>query len=301
MNMKLFSGGANRSLSEKIADKLDVKLGNCLVENFPDDEVHIEVFEDIHGADIYLIQPTCPPVAHNLLELVLLADACRRAGAARITGIVPYFGYARQDRRVSGREPVGAGVVSNMLSAALDRIVVVDLHTEAIEGFFSIPMEQKTAVPILADMLKTRNPEKSVLVAPDLGAVKLVHRYADILNWPVAYVYKQRLTGEKVDVKSIIGTVAGLEPIVVDDMISTGGTMVSTANALLERDCIPEITLVASHGLFVGKSLERFSQLPIKEIIVTDSVASALENFSHPVRKAGLADLLARSVLKLKS
>jgi ribose-phosphate pyrophosphokinase len=299
--MKIFAGRANTVLAASVADKLGVRTGNCLVESFPDDEIHIEIFEDVQGSEVYLIQPTCPPVADNLLELILLADACRRAGAARVTGIVPYFGYARQDRRVYGREPVGARVVSSMLATTLDRIVVVDLHTEAIEGFFSIPMDQQTAVPLLADLLKNRKPENAVIVAPDLGAVKLAHRYADILDWPVAYVYKKRISGEIVDVKGIIGEVAGLEPVLVDDMISTGGTMISTATALLERGCKPEFTFVASHGLFVGNALERFSRFQVREVLVTDSVPEPAEGFPFPVRKAGLADLLAKSILKLNS
>jgi ribose-phosphate pyrophosphokinase len=295
----LLSGRANPVLAREIAQVLNMKLGQCNIESFPDGEIHVEVLEDLMGCDVFLIQPTSPPVAENLLELLLLSDAARRSGAAHITGIIPYFGYARQDRRSGHGEPVGGRVVADILCMGLDRIITIDLHKPTLEGFFSVPVEHLSAIELIAKTLIESLPPNPVLVAPDLGAAKLANTYADILNIPVAYIYKIRESGEKVSIRNIVGDVAGFSPILVDDMISTAGTMIKAMEALIAQKCRDEITLVATHGLFVGDGPKKISLFPVSKIIVTDSIVQKNHQISLPIHVVGLKTLLAKAIKRL--
>ena len=295
----LLSGRANPSLAEEIAQVIGIQPGKCKIESFPDGEIHVEIHEDLSGCDVYLIQPTSPPVAENLLELLLMADAAGRSEAARITGIIPYLGYARQDRRSAPGEPIGGRVAADILSNAMDRIITVDLHKPSLEGFFSVPVEHLSAIELIAACLKNFLPENPVLVAPDLGAAKLVNTYADILKIPVAYIYKVRETGEKVSIRNIVGDVAGFSPIIVDDMISTAGTMIQAMEAILLQKCRPEIMLVATHGLFVGKAPSKINSYPVSKIFVTDSIMQDKNPFGLPIHVVGLKTVLAKAVKRL--
>ncbi len=295
----LISGRSNPALTNQISQVMGVQAGKCDIESFPDGEIHVEIKEDILGSDVYLIQSTSPPVSENLLELLLMADAARRAGAAQVTGVIPYMGYARQDRRITTGEPVGGRVAADMLSTFLDRIVSVDLHKSTFEGFFSCPVEHLSAISLLAETIKETLPKNPVLVAPDLGAAKLVNTWADILDIPVAYIYKVRESGDKVTVRNIVGNVDGCSPILVDDMISTAGTMVKAMQALLSQSCRPDITLIATHGLFVGEGPEKILSFPVSRIIVTDSIMQTEKQLDLPVQVAGLKRLLANAIKKL--
>jgi ribose-phosphate pyrophosphokinase len=205
------------------------------------------------------------------MELLFLADACRRAGAARLTAVVPYFGYARQDRRASGREAVGAGIIARLIeTAGFSRIVAIDLHAPEIEGFFRIPLEHLSGTRLLAEAVRPTG--DSVIVAPDLGAVKLAERYQAFLHLPVVVLHKVRLTGADVSLRSIIGDVKNRAPIIVDDMITTGGTIEAAVKGLLEAGCQPDVSVVATHALFVGPALARLQALPIHQLICTNSV-----------------------------
>jgi ribose-phosphate pyrophosphokinase len=297
--MLLFSGRANGPLTRAVAADLRMEPGRCIIENFPDDEIRVQVEEDVQGRDIYLLQPTCPPVAIHLLELLLLADACRKAGARRLTGIIPYYGYARQDRRSRSGEPLTARLLADLLCTRLDRLVVLDLHNPAIEGFFPVPVEQLSAVPLLSEALRPTISEEHLLVAPDLGAVKLAQRYADRLGLPLAYVHKERQSGAQVTVRHVIGEVAGRKPIIIDDMISTGGTVVSTIKMLLEKGCRPEVTVVASHSLLVGQAVARLAQLPIRRLVTTDSLPQP-PGRPFAVEVISLRGLLAETVVRLR-
>lgn len=296
----LLAGSANRPLASALADSLAVSLGECLVERFPDGEIHIELRADVRERDVYLVQPTRPPVGEHLLELMLLADACRRSGAKRLTAVIPYFGYARQDRRQLGREPLGARVVADAISSAgIDRVVAVDLHSPTVEGCFHLPLEHVTAVPLLADRL--RSPEKqAVVVSPDLGGVKLAERYARQLGLPVAVVHKQRLSGTEVSARAVVGDVSGLAPLVVDDMISTGGTMVAAIEALLQHGCAADVTVCASHGLFVGPAAERLARLPIRRVLTTDSIPPP-DGLPLPLERVSLAPALAEAIRRMSA
>ncbi|MBI4322551.1 MAG: ribose-phosphate pyrophosphokinase, partial [Chloroflexi bacterium] len=199
MKITLFSGTANPTLAGAVAAKLGLGLGSLLVDRFPDGELHVSLRESVRGLDVYLLQPASPPVAENLVELLLMADACRRSGAAHVTAVVPYLGYARQDRRVKDGEPIGARVVADAIaSGGVQRLIVVDLHNPALEGFFGVPLEHLSAVSLLAEALRPMLPQRAVLVAPDLGAVRLAELYAVLLDLPAATVHKVRLSGEQV-------------------------------------------------------------------------------------------------------
>jgi ribose-phosphate pyrophosphokinase len=297
MQRTLFAGSANPSLADAVARELGFRLGERDLRRFPDGELHVEIRESVRGHDVYLIQPTSPPAEGHLLELLMLADAANRAGAARLTAVVPYLGYSRQDRRASGREAVGGRLVADLLGLGglLRRVVAVDVHSSAIEGFFGTPLEHLSAVPLLVDRIRSYATANGVVVAPDLGAAKLAERYAAPLGLPAAMVHKTRLSGSDVRVRSVTGDVRGHAPILVDDMISTGGTVEAAMEALLAGGCEPEFTVVASHGLFVGPAVERLKAAPLKRIIVTDSVAAA-EGLPLPLEVVSLAPLLAEAV-----
>lgn len=296
----LFSGRAHPDLAAAVASDLGMDLSRCAVEDFPDDEVRVEIQEDVEGRDAFILQPTSPPAASRLLELMLMADACKRAGALRVIAIVPYFGYARQDRRARAGEPVGARLIAELLESRIDRTVTVDLHTAAIEGFFRTPVESLSAIPLLAEALRDGVSRSSVLVAPDLGAVKIARRYAEVLDLPVAHVHKSRLSGSEVQVREIAGEVKSRRPVIVDDMISTGATLASAMKALMDKGCVPEFTIAATHGLLVGDAARSLASFPLSRILLTDSVPEP-DLGTLPVRVVGLKRTLAEAIRKLSS
>jgi len=299
MVLTLLSGGANLPLAEAVAQTLGLPLGVTSLHRFPDGELHVAVRDSLRGHDVYLLQPTSPPFETHFLELLLLADACLRAGAARLTAVVPYFGYARQDRRASGREPVGARLIADLFSAAgIQRLVTIDLHSPTLEGFFSFPLEHLTAVPELAGAMGNGSRER-VVVAPDLGAARLADRFGRALDLPVAMVHKTRITGEEVLVRGVTGDVAGRAPIIVDDMISTGATIAAAVAALREAGCRPPITVVATHALLVGGAVARLQQLPFERMIVTDSVAIPPAAVALPLHVVSVASCVAQSIGRL--
>ena len=299
MTLTLFAGTANPGLGAATAGRLGVAPGACAIRVFPDGELHVEIRESVRGHDVYLLQAAGPPAERHLLELLLLADACRRAGAARVTAVLPYFPYARQDRRAIGREAIGARVVADLLAAGdLARIVAVDLHSAAVEGFLAPPLDHLSAVPVLAAALRDDPPERGIVVAPDAGAAHLAERYAYALRLPMAIVQKVRLSGSDVAVRSVTGDVAGRAPVIVDDMISTGGTVAATAAALLAAGCQPALTVVATHGLFVGPARERLASLGLRRLIVTDTLPAA-DLPGLPVCVVSVAPLVADAIARL--
>jgi ribose-phosphate pyrophosphokinase len=271
MTLTVIAGSGNVSLATSIADELGVELCRRTAERFADGELHVKLEQSVRGHDVYVIEPTSDPVDEHVMELLFLADACRRAGAARLTAVVPYFGYARQDRRASGREPVGARVIASLIeTAGFSRVVAVDLHAPEIEGFFRIPLEHLSATQLLAEAVRTIS--DAVIVAPDLGAVKLAERYQAVLHLPVVVLHKTRITGSEVSLRSIIGDVEDRAPIIVDDMITTGGTIEAAVKGLLEAGCKADVSVLATHALFVGPACERLRALPIQQLIGTNSV-----------------------------
>jgi len=300
MEITLLTGTANPSLAARIAAQLDVPLGQSTIAHFPDGELHVELEESVRGRAVYIVQPTSAPVADHLLELLLLADASHRAGAATVSAVVPYFAYARQDRRAQGREAVAARVLADLLAAGhIQRVLALDLHTATLEGFFAVPLEHLSAVPRLIEAVRPLAGANGVVVSPDLGAVKLAERYAGALAMAVAVVHKTRLSGLEVRAQGVIGEVRGRIPIVVDDMISTAGTAAAAIECVLAAGALPEVTLVASHGLFVGPAVERLRALPIHRLVTTDSVPLPA-SMPLPLEVVGLDELLADAIRRLE-
>jgi ribose-phosphate pyrophosphokinase len=300
MSLEIVTGSSNYALAEEVAKNLGVELVPRILERFPDGELNIEIKQSVRGCDVYMIEPTCPPVDEHFFELFLLADACRRAGATHLTAVIPYFGYARQDRRAHGREPVSLRLLADLIAAsAVQRVVVVDFHSRAVESAFAVPVEHVSAISILANAVRPSVHKDGVVVSPDLGAVKMAEHYARLLGLSVAIIHKTRISGAEVTVQRIIGDVRDREIVVVDDMITTGGTIEKAIKALLDAGCSSSgIKVVASHGLFVGNAADRLAQLPIEKIYVSDSVPRP-ERSPLPLQVSSLAPLLAETIHRL--
>jgi ribose-phosphate pyrophosphokinase len=297
VSLRIVGGSANRRLATEVAATLCPRLVACELDRFPDGELRPSV-GNVRGDDVYVIQSTGPPVNEHLVELLLLLDACRRAGAGTITAVVPYFGYARQDRRGRPGQAVGSRVVADLLaSAGADRLVVVDPHTPTLEAMCSIPVEMVTAVPVLAGALQAGLLSNAVVMAPDLGAVKLAERYASLLSRPVAVVRKTRVSGAAVQADELVGDVQDRAAVIVDDMISTGATIEAAAGLARAHGATDEITVVATHGLLVEHADERLAAAGIGRLHVADTVpvsrAHALPVEVHSVA-AVLADTISR-------
>ncbi len=297
MSLRIVAGTANVSLAVDVAAALSCELTACKVERFPDGELRPAV-ANVRGDDVYVVEPTGPPVSENVVELLLLLDACRRAGAERVTAVVPYFGYARQDRRSKAGEAVGARVIAGALvSAGAQRIVIVDPHTTALEAMCSVPVEMLTAVPVVAGALSSELAEDAVVVAPDFGAIKLAQRYAALVARPVAIVRKTRLSGAAVRAEELVGQVEGRSALIVDDMISTGSTIEAAAHVLRAHGATGDIVVATTHGLFVPPAPARLAGLASR-LIVTDSVPGG----DHPelrIEVHSIASLLADAIGRL--
>jgi ribose-phosphate pyrophosphokinase len=295
----LLSGSAHGRLAESLARELECEPGACLLRRFPDGEQDVEVQAAVRGLDVFVVQPLGPPVGEHLIELLLLADACRRAGAASVVAIVPYVGFARQDRVAKEGRPLAARVLGDVLGAGRFRqVIAVDLHSAVAASCIDAPVAHLTAVPALAAALRASLREGSVVVAPDLGAVKLAETFARLLGLPLAVVSKIRVSPLAVSVRSVVGDVRGKRPLVVDDMISTGATLAAALDALLENGCLPEVTLAATHGLFVGGAAERLSRPEVVRVLASDSLPPS-PGAPACLEIVGLAPLLAEAVRRI--
>lgn len=298
----IYSGTANIELAEAIAARLGEPLGRRELRRFPDGETHVQIEQSIRGRDIYIVQPTSPPVNENLVELLIMIDAFHRASAGQITAVLPYYGYARQEKKSTGREPISARLVADLIATAgADRVVAIDLHAPAIQGFFSIWMDHLTAVPILAGYLRTVRSADDVIVAPDTGRVKLADLYARSLGLPLAVLYKRRLGPQQTETGAVVGEVGGRRPIIIDDMISTGTTVQRAVETLLTAGAAPDVIVAATHGLFVDEAVQRLSAPAIKEIIVTDTVhvPATIRAALGRVTVLSVAPLLAETIRRL--
>jgi ribose-phosphate pyrophosphokinase len=291
----VFSGPASGLLGSAVCESLGTSPALYECRRFPDGEAQIEIHESVRGRDVYLLQSTSPPVDQHLIELLLLADACRRAGAARLTAVIPYFGYARQDRR-SDRRSLGARVAADVVgTAGFDRLMLIDAHTPALEGFFDVPLDHLTAVPLLARAVAPSISDNTIVVAPDFGAVKLARAYANQLHVPMAFVHKTRLDGEAVEARSVIGDVRGRLPLIVDDMLSTGATIEAAVGALRAAGAQEPTSVVVTHPLLVGRAREVIEALPLGRIVVTDTVSADPPAFPR-VEICSVAPLLATAI-----
>ena len=295
----IFAGTANRPLAENVARELGVELGACVVERFPDGEVSVHLEESVRGREVFVVQPTSPPVNDNLVELMAFADACRRAAAVRLTAVIPYYGYARADKRKGRRDPVMARMAADVLqTVGVHHVVTLDVHTPQIEGFFSVPVDNLTAMPTLCDALRGLLPDDAVVVSPDLGAVARATEYAGRLGLPTAVVHKRRKSGAEVEAVQVIGDVRGRACLLVDDMISTGGTIVESMNALRAAGAREHFTVAATHGVLVEDARARLAAAGARDVVVTDSLP-ARGAPGDPVRTVTIAPLLATAVRHL--
>jgi ribose-phosphate pyrophosphokinase len=300
--LKIFAGNSNRKLAEAISAHLEVPLGRARFEKFPDGEIDLKVEEDIRGVDCFFVQSTCPPVNDNLIELLLFGDAAKRASAERITAVVPYYGYARKDRKDEGRVPISAKLVANcIVTAGFDRVLTMDLHAAQIQGFFDIPVDHMYAAPIIHDYfkeLKERlNIDNLTIVAPDVGRSKVARGYAKRLHAGLAIVDKRRVSGEETEVMDMIGKVDGQVCVLIDDMIATGGSIVDAANVCLKFGA-REVYTSCTHALLVGPAVERLRKAPIKECVVTDTVPVEGKEFDQ-LRVLSVAEKMAEAIRRI--
>ncbi|GAX62186.1 ribose-phosphate pyrophosphokinase [Candidatus Scalindua japonica] len=271
-NIKIFTGNSNIALVEKVCRYLSIPLGNASVGRFPDGEIDVKVDEDVRGSDIFIIQSTCAPVNDSLAELLILIDCFKRASSARITAVLPYYGYARKDRKDEGRVPITAKLVANLITeAGADRVLTMDLHAAQIQGFFDIPVDHLLAFPVISEYYKEKDLSDFVVVSPDVGGIKIARQYSNHLNMRLAVVDKRRMGPEDIEVGFVIGDVEGRNAIIIDDMIATGGSICQAARVLKEKGA-KDIYVCATHPVLCGSAVEKLAEAPIKEIAVTDTI-----------------------------
>lgn len=275
-DIKIFSGNAYPKAAEDIARNLGLPLGKCTVGHFADGEVSVSLEESVRGSDVFIVQSTCNPVNDNLMELIIMIDAFRRASAGRITAVMPYFGYARQDRKAKARDPISAKVVANMLTAAgADRVLTMDLHASQIQGFFDIPVDHLMGAPILTPYFKPivhHHEDEYVAVSPDHGSVNRVRKFAEKLDVPLAIIDKRRPKANVSEVMNIIGDVRGKKCIIMDDMVDTAGTLCGAAKALIEVGGALSVTACATHGPLSGPAIERIQNSVLDELVLLDTI-----------------------------
>jgi ribose-phosphate pyrophosphokinase len=272
-SISIFSGRANASLAAQIADYLEIPVGRSKVSRFSDGEIFTEIQENVRGVDVYVVQATCAPVNDNLMELLIMVDALKRASAGSITAVLPYYGYARQDRKVAPRTPITAKLVADLLTAAgVQRVVSVDLHAGQIQGFYSIPFDHLYAMPVFLDYLRVRYPaEKPVFVSPDAGGVERTRAYAKRLDCDLAIVDKRRERANVSEVMNVIGDIEGRDCVILDDMIDTAGTLTNAAKALKDKGA-RSVSAAATHAVLSGPAVERISNSVLDEVVVSDTV-----------------------------
>jgi ribose-phosphate pyrophosphokinase len=300
--LKIFSGRANPALAEKICSFLNLGLGRIALGDFPDGEISCRILEDVRGRDVYLLQPTCPPVNDNLMELLIMIDSCKRASAARITAVIPYFGYARQDRKDEGRVPITAKLAANVITrAGADRVLTMDLHAAQIQGFFDVPVDHLYAATVLNNhfLRKSWKREDIVVVSPDEGSIKRAVGHSKRLGGKLAIVDKRRASALETKQENIIGgPVEGRIALMFDDMISTAGSICGAAE-LVHAAGAREIHVAATHGILCGPAIERIEKAPIKSIVITDSIPLRPEQQLAKIEVHSVADLLAEAIKRI--
>ena len=296
--IKLFAGTGNPKLGQDIADWLKLPLGNVRISRFSDGETYVQYLESVRGADAFIIQPTCPPVDTNLVELLILIDAMRRASADRITAVLPYFGYARQEKKDRPREAITAKLIADVLTAAgADRIITMDLHADAIQGFFNIPLDHLTARGMFADYFQHKNLENVVIVSPDEGRVKQARKLVRQLNAPLAVGYKFHEAHGHTEITDLAGDVRGMTPIILEDMITTGGSIIECVNTLVDHGCKPEIYVAATHGVLTSNAVDRLNDHPaIAEVVITDSVPLSADRERPKITQLSIASLFGEAI-----
>src|ERR1044071_1846107 len=296
--LKVFTGSANRELAERICKYIGTPLGQATISSFPDGETYVRIEENIRGHDIFIVQPTSPPTNQHLMELLIMVDAARRASADRITAVIPFFGYARQDRKDQPRVPITAQLVANLLFASgVNRVLTMDLHAQQVQGFFDIPVDHLYSLPVLIKYLRTRLKGKTVVVSPDIGGLKMASAYADALGANLAIVAKERKSATETQALYLIGEVEGCDVLLVDDLTETAGTL-SSAAALLKKNGALDIYAGVAHAVLADVAIERLQKSEIKELITTNSTpVRTVEGFTITV--LCVSELLGESIKRI--
>jgi ribose-phosphate pyrophosphokinase len=298
LELKIVSGSAHPRLATDICDYLGVSLCDATVSSFPDGETFVKINENIRGRDVFIIQPTCPPTNQNLMELLILVDAARRSSSARITAVIPFFGYARQDRKDQPRVPITAKLVANLLAAAgVQRVLTMDLHAQQLQGFFDIPVDHLYALPVMMNYLQALELGDLVVVSPDVGGVKMASAYAEALKAGLAIVVKRRLSATEIEAVTVIGEVEGKNVILVDDLTETAGTLVGAARILRDQGA-RDVYAGVSHAVLTDLAVERLKSSEIKELITTDSVPVRTDVNSR-VKVLSVAELLGEGIRRI--
>jgi ribose-phosphate pyrophosphokinase len=296
--LKVFSGSAHIGLARSIGEWLGVPLGKLRTTRFKDGETYVKFDESVRGADCYVIQPTCPPVDTNLVELLICMDALRRASAHRVTAVIPYYGYARQEKKDAPREPITAKLVADMIACAgAARVMCMDLHADAIQGFFNLPVDHLTAINLLANYFKSKDLQDVVVVSPDEGRVKKARKVVSMLGVSLAVGYKHHPEHQATEVTHLAGDVRDKRPIIVEDMISTGGSIIEAVDALLAHGCKPEVHIACTHGILAANAVERLTSRPeIAEIVVTDTIPLPPEKQHPKIKVLSVAPLFGEAI-----
>lgn len=297
--LKIFTGNAHRQLAEEIVEYLGVEVSAASVKTFSDGEINVVIDESVRGADVFVIQPTCTPVNHNLLELLIMIDALRRASAQRITAVLPYYGYARQDRKAKGRDPITAKLVANILTAAgAMRVLAINLHAGQIQGFFDIPVDNLLAEPILGEYFANKGLENPVVVSPDIGGVTRARSLAERLQAPLAIIDKRRPQPNVAKVMNVIGDVQGKSVVMIDDIIDTAGTITLGAQALMDSGA-KEVYACCSHAVLSGPAIERLANSVLKEVVVTNTIPLGADKQIDKIKVLSTAPLLGEAIIRI--
>ena len=292
--LKIFTGNSNKPLAREICDYLEVPLGDAVVTSFPDNESFVRYNENIRGMDVFLVQSTCSPANHNVMELLIMIDAARRASAARVTAVLPFFGYSRQDRKDQPRVPITSKLVANLLVAAgANRILTMDLHAQQIQGFFDIPVDHLYASPVFFEDLKSRDSDNMTIFSPDVGGMKMASAYAEVLGCPIGFVAKRRTGASTVEAMNLVGEVEGREILLIDDMTETAGTLTAAAKLLKERGA-KKVSAIVSHCVLNDTGRDRLNQGFLDELITTNTVDLEIDDL--PIKKLSVAPLLGEAI-----
>lgn len=298
--MKLFTGNANPGLAQEIANYLGIPVGDAVVSRFSDGEISVAINESVRGADVFVIQPTCSPVNDNLMELLIMMDAFRRASASRINAVIPYFGYARQDRKTRARDPITAKLVSDLVvKAGADRVVAVDLHANQLQGFFDIPVDHLLGVPTIAEYFDGKGfTANGVVLSPDVGGVTRARDLAAKLRTPLAIIDKRRPEPNVSEVMHVIGDVEGKDVVIVDDIIDTAGTICAAAREIVAKGA-REVYACSTHAVFSGPARDRLMDAPFKEVVVTNTIPTEDENSFPKLKVLSVAPLVGEALLRI--
>jgi ribose-phosphate pyrophosphokinase len=297
--LRLLAGNGNLELAHRIAEALPEPLAEMRITRFADGEIDVKIAESVRGTDVFLIQPTCQPVSENLIQLFIILDALRRASAGRVTAVIPYYGYARKEKKSQARDPISAKLMADIITlAGANRVIALDLHADAIQGFFDIPVDHLTAEKLIVDYIRKLRLPNAVIVSPDIGGAKRVGDVARLLDLPIAFAYKRRPKDDVVSEQRVVGEVDGMDAVIVDDLISTGGTLVGVSHAL-RAEGATSVRVLATHGVLAGDAVEKLVNSHLEEIVITDSIPLPPDKQHPKIKVLSVAPLLAEAIRRV--